>query len=586
MCGIIGFVGREEAAPVLLEGLKRLEYRGYDSAGIVTVDGGSLKVVKAVGTVDHLEEAMKATALDGFVGLAHTRWATHGGVTHENAHPHMSCDGRVAVIHNGIIENYVSLRKELEGRGHVFKSQTDTEVVPHLLEEYLKEGMDLATAGVELSSALEGQFAIVALSAEFPTSLLAMRRKAPLMVGVGKGENMVASDALAFIDRTNKAIFMDDDTVAVVGIGPEVKLFTAAGQPIRPVVIEVAQELSTPDKENYEHFTLKEIHEQPETVCRVLKQDVGTLTFFRRELQGAKRVFFLSSGSSFHACMLGRLFLAENMGIYSEVVLACEYRSVEGWFREGTVVVAISQSGETADVLTAVSSAKAQKATVISIVNRTPSTLERLSDVTLKLNAGAEVGVAATKSLTAQVALLYRISRKESDEEEMKSLCGALEEVLKMEPLVMRVAEAVKDSRDVYFLGRGLSYPLALEGALKLKELAYIHAEGLAAGELKHGPLALIEKGTPLVLINPKDETHEETLSNGSEVKARGGVIIGVSTESDRLYDWFIKVPEVPRQLAPIVEALPLQLLAYYTARMLNADVDKPRNLAKSVTVK
>jgi glucosamine--fructose-6-phosphate aminotransferase (isomerizing) len=274
------------------------------------------------------------------------------------------------------------------------------------------------------------------------------------------------------------------------------------------------------------------------------------------------------------------------MGIYSEVVVASEYKSVEGWFREGTVVIAISQSGETADVLTAVGSARAQGATVISIVNRSPSTLERYSDVTLKLNAGTEVGVASTKSLTAQVALLFRVSKKESEEDELMKLCDALEAVLKTEPLVVRVAEAIKESRDVYFLGRGLGYPVALEGALKLKELAYLHAEGLAAGELKHGPLALVEKGTPLVLINPRDETHEETLSNGAEVKARGGVIVGVSTESNPLYDWFIKVPEAPRQLMPIVETVPLQLLAYHTARLLNADVDKPRNLAKSVTVK
>lgn len=586
MCGIIGFVGREEAAPILLEGLKRLEYRGYDSAGIVTVDGGSLKVVKAVGTVDKLEAALSGETLGGFVGIAHTRWATHGGVTRENAHPHTSCDGSVALVHNGIIENFAELKSELEGRGHVFRSQTDTEVAAHLLEEYIKDGMDLSTAGVELSSTLKGQFAIVAVSTRFPLSLLAMRRKAPLMIGIGRGENIVASDALAFIDRTNKAIFMDDDTVAVVSNGPEVKLFSASGQTIKPVIVEVAQELSMPDKENYEHYTIKEIHEQPETVSRVLDQDTGTLTFFRREVQNAKRVFFIASGSSYHAGMLGRLFLSENMGIYSEVVVASEYKSVEGWFREGTVVIAISQSGETADVLTAVGSARAQGATVISLVNRSPSTLERYSDVTLKLNAGTEVGVAATKSLTAQVALLFRVSKKESEEDEIMELCDALETVLKTEPLVVKVAEAVKESRDVYFLGRGLSYPVALEGALKLKELAYLHAEGLAGGELKHGPLALVEKGTPLVLVNPRDETHEEMLSNGAEVKVRGGVIIGVSTESNGLYDWFIKVPEAPRQLMPIVEIVPLQLLAYHTARLLNADVDKPRNLAKSVTVK
>ena len=586
MCGIIGFVGREEAAPILLEGLKRLEYRGYDSAGIVVVDRGVLRVVKEVGTVDKLEAAMAGVRLEGLVGLAHTRWATHGGVTRENAHPHLSCDGSVAVIHNGIIENFAELKGALEAKGHVFRSQTDTEVIPHLLEDCLREGMDLATAGVELSSLLKGQFAIVAVSTKFPSSLLAMRRNAPLMIGIGRGENFVASDALAFVDRTNRAIFMDDDTVAVVSNGPEVKVLSSGGQPIKAEVVEVAHELSKPDKENYEHFTIKEIFEQPTTVGRVLDQDAGTLTFFRRELQNAKRVFFIASGTSYHAGMLGRLFLSENMGIYSEVVVASEFRSVEGWFKEGTVVIAISQSGETADVLTAVGSARAQGATVVSLVNRTPSTLERYSDVALKLNAGTEVGVAATKSLTAQVALLYRVSKKDSEEKEIERLQEALDSVLTTEPLVVKVAEAIKGSKDVYFLGRGLGYPIALEGALKLKELAYLHAEGLAAGELKHGPLALIERGTPLVLVNPVDETYEETLSNGAEVKARGGTIVGVSTQSNRLYDWFIKVPEAPRQLMPVVEMVPLQLLAYHTARLLNADVDKPRNLAKSVTVK
>jgi len=586
LCGIIGFVGREEAAPILLEGLKRLEYRGYDSAGIVVVDRGALRVVKEVGTVDKLEAAMAGVRLEGLVGLAHTRWATHGGVTRENAHPHLSCDGSVAVIHNGIIENFAELKGALEAKGHVFRSQTDTEVIPHLLEDCLREGMDLATAGVELSSLLKGQFAIVAVSTKFPSSLLAMRRNAPLMIGIGRGENFVASDALAFVDRTNRAIFMDDDTVAVVSNGPEVKVLSSGGQPIKAEVVEVAHELSKPDKENYEHFTIKEIFEQPTTVGRVLDQDAGTLTFFRRELQNAKRVFFIASGTSYHAGMLGRLFLSENMGIYSEVVVASEFRSVEGWFKEGTVVIAISQSGETADVLTAVGSARAQGATVVSLVNRTPSTLERYSDVALKLNAGTEVGVAATKSLTAQVALLYRVSKKDSEEKEIERLQEALDSVLTTEPLVVKVAEAIKASKDVYFLGRGLGYPIALEGALKLKELAYLHAEGLAAGELKHGPLALIERGTPLVLINPVDETYEETLSNGAEVKARGGTIVGVSTQSNRLYDWFIKVPEAPRQLMPVVEMVPLQLLAYHTARLLNADVDKPRNLAKSVTVK
>lgn len=586
MCGIIGFVGQANAVPVLLDGLKRLEYRGYDSVGLAVLEGGELRVRKSVGTVEKLVSLVEQKPLQGRIGLAHTRWATHGGVVDENAHPHVSCDGSLAVVHNGIIENFGRLRRELESRGHRFRSQTDTEVVAHLLEECLQEGMGLEEAGVKLASKLEGQYAIVALSRKHPDSLLALRRRAPLLIGVGNGENVIASDALAFIDKTNRAIFMEDDTIAVVSRGPEIRLLTFIGRRLKPEAVEVARELSTPDKKDYEHFTLKEIHEQPEVIIRVLDQDAGALTLFRREVEGAERVFFVASGSSYHASLVGKQLFAQGMGVYSDVILASEYKAVEEWFKEGVVVVAISQSGETADVLAGVEAAKSKGATVLSIVNRTPSSLERYSDVSLKLNVGAEVGVAATKSMTAQMAMLYVISRKDSNGGEMRALADAIGTVLKSDPLIYRVSEQVKERRDVYFLGRGLSYPVALEGALKLKELAYIHAEGLAAGELKHGPLALIERGTPLVLVNPPDETYEETLANGSEVKARGGSIIGVSTRSDRIYDWFIKIPELRRELYPVVSVVPLQLLAYHTARLLNADVDKPRNLAKSVTVK
>jgi len=586
LCGIIGFVGQANAVPVLLDGLKRLEYRGYDSVGLAVLEGGELRVRKSVGTVEKLVSLVEQKPLQGRIGLAHTRWATHGGVVDENAHPHVSCDGSLAVVHNGIIENFGRLRRELESRGHRFRSQTDTEVVAHLLEECLQEGMGLEEAGVKLASKLEGQYAIVALSRKHPDSLLALRRRAPLLIGVGNGENVIASDALAFIDKTNRAIFMEDDTIAVVSRGPEIRLLTFIGRRLKPEAVEVARELSTPDKKDYEHFTLKEIHEQPEVIIRVLDQDAGALTLFRREVEGAERVFFVASGSSYHASLVGKQLFAQGMGVYSDVILASEYKAVEEWFKEGVVVVAISQSGETADVLAGVEAAKSKGATVLSIVNRTPSSLERYSDVSLKLNVGAEVGVAATKSMTAQMAMLYVISRKDSNGGEMRALADAIGTVLKSDPLIYRVSEQVKERRDVYFLGRGLSYPVALEGALKLKELAYIHAEGLAAGELKHGPLALIERGTPLVLVNPPDETYEETLANGSEVKARGGSIIGVSTRSDRIYDWFIKIPELRRELYPVVSVVPLQLLAYHTARLLNADVDKPRNLAKSVTVK
>lgn len=585
MCGIIGRVDYRDISPNLIEGLRRLEYRGYDSAGIATLDDGKIKVVKRAGTVDRLAEAFRSSPVRGMLGIAHTRWATHGGVNDINAHPHVSCDGKVAVIHNGIIENFAELKSSLRKEGHDFVSETDTEVVAHLSEDFLRRGDDLMQTGLKLAKMLKGQYALVIMNSENPERLLGMRHNAPLMVGVGRNYSVYASDVLGFIDETKRAVFLEDDTVSVAERN-HLEVRSLGGLPRDFKVVDLAEELGSPDKKNFEHFTLKEIHEQPASILRIMKQDPGKVTLFRKQLEEAKRIFFVAAGSSYHASMLGKIYLSEHMGLYSDVILASEYRSYERWFDEGTVLVAVSQSGETMDVLEAVRAGKEKGCSILGVVNHAPSSLERMSDTVVNLRAGQEVGVAATKSFTSQVALFYSIANKDIDDPEVESISRAVSDSLAQEEAVKSIAKEIASSKDIYFLGRGKNFPLALEGALKMKELAYLHAEGIAAGELKHGPLALIEKGTPLILINPDDETHDDTISNGMEVKARGGILIGIAPEIHGGYDYFIRIPKVLPDHYPLVVAVPLQLLAYHTARLLRANIDKPRNLAKSVTVK
>ncbi|MEM3185349.1 MAG: glutamine--fructose-6-phosphate transaminase (isomerizing) [Conexivisphaerales archaeon] len=585
MCGIIGILSDYPVGDYLIEGLKRLEYRGYDSAGIAVLQDHKIQVLRTVGAVNKLEQNYAASPFVGNVGIAHTRWATHGGVSEKNAHPHLSCKGDVAVIHNGIIQNYSELRQRLQNNGHIFRSDTDTEVAAHLLEDELGSGKSLLQAAIAIAKELRGEYALVFMLKDFPDKMIAIRKSSPLLIGVGQNENIVSSDALAFLDKTNKAIFLEDESIAIIG-KKDIEVYTFSGQRRKLHAIELAAEFSLPDKESYEHFTIKEIHEQPEVIAKVLEQEPGSFTLFRKEIERAKRIFIVAAGSSFHASLLGRSYLSEYAGIYSDVVLASEYKSVAKWFDDDCLILCVSQSGETMDVIEAAKTAKQNGATVISIVNRSPSTLEKMSDAVVRLNIGAEVGVAATKSFTAQAFLFYAVAKGNMQAHDAVELKGAMTEVLRHEAMIAKLSDIISRSKDVYYLGRGLNYAIALEGALKLKELAYMHAEGLAAGELKHGPLALIEKGTPLFLINPEDDTYEETLSNGVEVKSRGGMLIGLSTKPSVHYDFFVRLPEVRREFYPIVESIPLQLLAYYSAKVLNKDVDRPRNLAKSVTVK
>ena len=588
MCGIIAGISDEEIAPILVEGLKRVEYRGYDSAGIATLHDGRIEVRKDVGRVAELDSHLNVSSMPGKTGMAHTRWATHGGVTIANAHPHVSCHGEVAVIHNGIIENYLELKKDLIDKGHVFTSETDTEVIVHLVEDEYRESHDPLQATLKGIGSLRGQYAIVLMFSDRPGMLVGARNDAPLVIGVGKRERFLASDVLAFISRTDRAVFLDNKEVAE--LTPEgFKVFNVRGKQLSKEVTQLAWELSDVSKLDYAHYTLKEIHEQPETVVSAMMQDPKKLAAFAGAIRDAKSVVLTASGSSYHAALLLKNRLSREGKIRCDVVLAGEFEGHEHFVDESTVIVAFSQSGETADLLEAVKIGKQKGAKIFAVVNAVGSSLARESDAVLLLNCGPEVGVAATKSFTAQVMVGNMIADAVigrdtvSDPERVSAEVG---QVLQLENQVREIAEQFSERPDFYFIARGSHYPVAQEGALKLKELAYVHAEGMPASELKHGTLALIEKGTPVVIIANSREAFDSTISNAMELQARGAEIIGVSDKENPVFKHFIKIPETSDSVAPVLEVIPLQLLAYFIATERKNDPDYPRNLAKSVTVR
>ena len=588
MCGIIAGVSDEEIAPVLMEGLRRVEYRGYDSAGIATLHDGKLEVRKAVGRIDGLERRYAVSKMPGHTGMAHTRWATHGGVTRANAHPHASCGNAVAVVHNGIIENYLELKEKLLKRGHSFASETDTEVISHLVEEEYKKSGDPLQATIGAVKKLKGQYAVVVMFRDRPGILTGARNEAPLVVGVGEKEMFLASDVLAFISRTDRAVFLDNmEAVAITAAGYNVYRFD--GSEARKKPTQLAWELSDLSKQDYAHYTLKEIHEQPETIQRAALQDPVRLDSFVRVLKGATSVLLTASGSSYHAALLLRDRLNREAKIRCDAVLAGEFEDQAHFVEKGSVVVAFSQSGETADLLHAVKVGRSRGASVVSVVNAAGSSLARESDEVLLLNCGPEVGVAATKSFTSQVMVGNVIADALAGKREQgdgKRIGGLIESVLAQEEVVRGIARAYRDRSDFYFIARGHHYPVALEGALKLKELAYLHAEGMPASELKHGTLALIEKGTPVVVLAPSGEGFSGTISNALELQARGAEVIGISDENHPVFKHRVAIPHSKEWVAPILEAVPLQLLAYYMATERKNDPDYPRNLAKSVTVR
>jgi glucosamine--fructose-6-phosphate aminotransferase (isomerizing) len=608
----VGYIGPKDPVEVLVEGLRRLEYRGYDSAGVAVVDGdGSLSLRRAAGKLRDLEHVISKSPLTGRYGLGHTRWATHGRPSEENAHPHRDCSGRLVVIHNGIIENYLELKHELQAQGHEFVTETDTEIIAHAIEQRLKDGdSDLPTAFRNMLPRLRGIYALVVLSADSPDMLVAARLGPPLVVGIGEGEFFVASDIPAILMHTKNMVFMDDGEVVVLRAdGPH---FTDLdGAEIEKETTRVPWDPIMAEKGGYKHFMLKEIHEQPRAVRDTLlgrvslesaKVMLDEMELPDEALRAAERMCIVACGTSWHAGLVGKFLLEQLAGVPVEVDYASEFRYRKPLIDERTLPVLISQSGETADTLAALRQAKAQGAKSIAICNVQGSMVTREATGTIYTHAGPEIGVASTKAFTSQLVALTLLALKmgqvrgrlTDDQmlqviEPLYHIPAQMEHFLADESLVMKFAQIFQHHRDFLFLGRGVNYPIALEGALKLKEISYIHAEGYPAGEMKHGPIALIDEDMPVVAITPHDSVVEKMLSNIEEVKARSGIVLAVTDRENpdlsAKADGVILVPRTHELLSPMLMVLPLQLLAYHIALLRGCDVDQPRNLAKSVTV-
>jgi glucosamine--fructose-6-phosphate aminotransferase (isomerizing) len=600
MCGIVGYTGKNSALNPVVEGLRRLEYRGYDSAGIAlpTEIGKPLYIEKRAGKLKNLEEALAKTP-NSTSGIGHTRWATHGGPTDTNAHPHLDNDGKLALIHNGIIENYVQLRAELEKRGHKFKSETDTESVVHLLSDARKENNgDLAAAMRQVCKQLKGSFTLLAIHSDNPSHIVGARRNSPLVVGVGNGENFLASDVAAFIAHTKVALELGQDEV--VEITPtSIEVTNLDGQVVKSKQYEISWDASAAERGGFTHFMLKEIYEQPKAISDTL---IGRLDGLNLKLKFKKfeKIVIIACGTAYNAGLVGKYAIEKWGQIPVDVELASEYRYREPSLDKKTLVIPISQSGETMDTLMALRYAKSKGATIFSVCNTNGSTIGRESDAVLYTHAGPEIAVASTKAFATQLIAMYLIgleigksldnlSKKEVNAivEQLSALPAKVEQVLETVEPLRELTRKFKDAESVLFLGRHVGYPTALEGALKLKELAYMHAEGFAGGELKHGPIALIDKGTPVVAIMPAEHSvlAEKMASNIQEVKARGAVVIAISEFDFVGADHLIRIPKIDQLLQPVLAVVPLQVIAYEMAVARGNDVDQPRNLAKSVTV-
>jgi glucosamine--fructose-6-phosphate aminotransferase (isomerizing) len=609
MCGIVGYVGARNAVPIVLEGLKRLEYRGYDSAGVALLSGGHLTVVKRVGNIKKLEEALRGGTPESTIGMGHTRWATHGEPDEPNAHPHVDCRGEIALVHNGVIENYAVLKRKLVESGHTFRSATDTEVLVHLIEEFYTGQTTLEDAVRRALTQVKGTYGIAVLSRREPDKLVVARNGSPIAIGVGDGEHVVASDASAIVAHTRKVVYLEDGELAVV-TADRLSTTTLAKVPVEKFIQELTLGLQDIERGQYDHFMLKEIHEQPETIRnamrgRLLRQEqavkLGGLEHVKQQLLSANRFIFLGCGTSWHAALVGEYLLEQIAGVQVEVEYASEFRYRNPIVGKGDVVFAISQSGETADTLAALREAKSKGATALGIVNVVGSTIARESDGGVYIHAGPEIGVASTKAFTSQLTvlalitiLLARARGVAKDKlslllHELEDLPAKVEEVLRTSNRIRDIAEEFKTAKNFLYLGRGANFPVALEGALKLKEISYIHAEGYPAAEMKHGPIALIDENMPVVVIAPKDAIYDKVVSNIQEVKARKGRLIVIANEDDHeiadLAEHVIRVPRTYGYFGPILNVIPLQLLAYHIAVARGANVDQPRNLAKSVTV-
>ena len=608
MCGIVGYVGDQDAVPILLNGLKRLEYRGYDSSGIAIHHNGRIEVRRSVGKLVNLEKTLSKKGLSGTTGIGHTRWATHGKPSEQNAHPHRS--GGCVLVHNGIIENYLPLKQQLQKEGYRFESETDTEVVAHLVAKYMKQGKCLSDAVLASTKDIRGSYAIAAVCEGEPHSLVVARSGCPLVIGRSGQSSLVASDVMAMLAHTRDVIYLEEGDLAVV-TPTDIRMMDAQGRPVTRTAIAITWDAEAAEKSGYPHFMLKEIHEQPQTILDTLRgrysfetgeADLPDLSLTPAQLVAAGKIWIVACGTSWHAGLVGKYLLEEMVKAPVQVDIASEFRYRDPLVEKDDLFITISQSGETADTLAAAREAKLKGARIMSIVNVVGSTLARESDGVIYTHCGPEIGVASTKAFTGQLTALYMLALhlgrvrgtlNANDGriwlERVVALPTRVEHILKREAEIVAIAKRYYTKRNFLFLGRGINYPIALEGALKLKEISYIHAEGYAAGEMKHGPIALIDKDMPVVVLAPRDRLYEKTVSNLMEVKARNAPVIAFVSEGERdlgkAADAVFTIPDVPQLLTPILFVVALQLLAYHVAVLRGTDVDQPRNLAKSVTV-
>jgi glucosamine--fructose-6-phosphate aminotransferase (isomerizing) len=608
MCGIIGYIGSKEAVPILLDGLKKLEYRGYDSAGIAVLKDNKIEIKKSKGKIAILEDLLKKSIPKGNTGLGHTRWATHGKPNNLNAHPHNGCNSEIVVVHNGIIENYLLLKERLISEGHNFVSETDTEILPHLIESNYKD--NLTSAVKESLKEIEGSYAIGVISTRDPEKIVASRWRSPLIIGVGKGEMFLASDIPALLNYTNRVIFLEEREIATI-TKDGVEIINFEGKILEKEIINIEWDAEMTEKSGYKHFMLKEIFQETMVIRNNLEDRINlstkslelyNLSLSLKNIKEIKKIFILACGTSYYAALVGKYILEELTNINVEVDYASEFRYRKILLDKKDLVMVISQSGETADTIAALNSCKEVGSHVLAITNVRGSTISRKADSVIYLNAGPEIGVASTKAFIGQLISLYLISlyftqvRESLNSSEIKKIISELiklpqmaEIILLKDPEIIKLSEEFYNFHNFLYLGRGINYPIALEGALKLKEISYIHAEGYPAGEMKHGPIALLDKTFPIVVIAPRDKVYNKVINNIKEVKARDTLVLSIATEGDKeisnLADRVFYIPQTLDILYPILSVIPLQLFAYHIAEKLGCDIDKPRNLAKSVTV-
>ncbi len=584
MCSIIGYSGLESAAPILVKGLQKMEYRGYDSVGIATESGKKIVLKKGVGKVAEVNNSIMLDTLPGNIGIGHTRWATHGKVTEKNAHPHSSNSGKIAIAHNGIIENFEELKSELQNKGYKFQSETDTEVIANLIQLNFDETADIKQSIMKTVNQLKGHYSFVVIFED--GTLAAARFHEPLIVGVGKNSHYISSDVLGFIEKTDDAIYVDNEDFVIVD-DSGIHIFDFDGTSVKYQVTKVSKEFADVYKGDFAHYTLKEISEQPDTILRAV--DNNQIEEFVDNIKQAKNLYITGSGTSYNAAEITKYLMSKFAKIKINTLISSELPFSPNEIEPNSTLITISQSGESADVLEAVKIAKESNAKILSIVNLLNSSLSQQSSLAIGLNCGPEIGVAATKSFTSQLSILYKICDQLCNgciNPDWEKVSSAISQILSNNSKIKEIAKSLKDVSDIYVLGRGIHLPIAKEAALKLKELTYIHAEGIPAGELKHGPLALMDSNVYVIIINPNDSTYNDTLNSANQIKARGAKIIGISDKKSNVYDYWIDIPPIDEALYPLIEIVPIQLLSYYSALEKKTDPDYPRNLAKSVTVK